>query len=311
METNGHYFKVGLFVIIISIALIMAIFWMGEKKWSVNKQPYDIYYESDVYGLLVGSSVYVKGIDSGAITEITIVPYEGKLQAKIRVLINGKLKIHEGAHAVLQLQGVTGLSMIEIDPGDPNKPLLKDTQKGVPILPSKQNSVGELLNAVPNLLAEFSVVGESINQFLSKENRLEFSKILKNVTEITTKIDDNAENFDVVIADIDSAVKNFNILMVNLQQTNDLLTKKGLRSIDKFDGFMTSATEASNRVNRILTNVKTPIEDFANYGLDEFTLFMTELRNLTTQLSKTLQRIERGPTSFIAGKDDDEIELKK
>jgi len=311
METNGHYFKVGLFVILLTLALIVSVFWISGKKWIVNKQPYDIYYEENVTGLLIGSPVYVKGIEAGNIVTVGLAAYEGKAQVKIRVVIDANYKIHQGATANLQLQGITGNNVIDIDPGDPNKALLKDLRKGIPIIPSEQTSIGQLLENLPKLVDEFLSVGENVNETFSEENKEAISKILNNTVKITDNFDKKAEKVSILISDINHAANNFNDFVTKLQKSNEHLTKKSIRTLNKVDEFMDSATAAANRVDRITAALEQPMTDFANYGLDEFTLFITELRNLTTQLGKIIYRVERGPTSFLLGKDDDEIELKK
>ncbi|MEI7668835.1 MAG: MlaD family protein, partial [Pseudomonadota bacterium] len=119
MEQESYYFKVGLFVLTILASTIFIISWFaGHDSKMIGNNTFAIYFNSSVDGLTLGSPVKMKGIKIGNVSEIA---FSNSDNDSIRVLINisNNIKIRSDTIASLQMQGITGASVIALENKNP------------------------------------------------------------------------------------------------------------------------------------------------------------------------------------------------
>ena len=106
----------------------------------------------------------------------------------------------QGATAQLQAQGVTGVSLVSVNPGDPTKPLLREAVEGVPVIQGQRSVVQSLTEDAPDLLAEVDQAGEGVPGLVGEENQDKVAAILANVEQASGA-------FETALADFSSISK--------------------------------------------------------------------------------------------------------
>ena len=152
METRANYVLIGVSALL-AIVLGLAFFvWLASFQLDRQYSYYDVYFDN-VSGLSRASEVRFSGLAVGQVVSLDLAS-DGSGRVRVRVQVDAGTPVHVGALAQLQAQGVTGLSLVAITPGDPAKPLLRATQKGVPVIPGQRSVVQSLTEDAPDLLNE-------------------------------------------------------------------------------------------------------------------------------------------------------------
>ncbi|HKE42210.1 MAG TPA: MlaD family protein [Casimicrobiaceae bacterium] len=152
MSARANFFKIGLFVIGATVALVILLVLLGAGKLFQSKIVMETYFNESVQGLEVGSKVKYRGVIVGEVKSIgftyTRYQLDKPMDERLRYvmveatilprLIGGrttagdltrpdalKAEIEKGLRVRLAPQGITGTSYLEIDYVDPkNNPLL-------------------------------------------------------------------------------------------------------------------------------------------------------------------------------------------
>ncbi len=113
METQARYIIVGSFVLVTLLIGFLFVMWIGHSELTSEARTYDIYFEGSVTGLKEGSQVLYRGVPVGTVKSITI---DLKNTDRVRVCIgvSPSTPIQEDTLATLEMQGITGLSLIHI-----------------------------------------------------------------------------------------------------------------------------------------------------------------------------------------------------
>ena len=122
MESRSHAIAAGLFAIILSCALVGALWWFSDRRDATR----DVLLVSSgsVNGLNVQATVRYRGIVAGKVAAINLDPADPR-NVLVTARIRTDLPITRATRARLANQGVTGLAFIALDDaGDDPVPLL-------------------------------------------------------------------------------------------------------------------------------------------------------------------------------------------
>jgi len=194
METQKHYFTVGLFII--GVALMMAGFaiWLAGSS-SSDDIHYRIYFNESVSGLTKGGAVKFRGVDVGKVESIIIDPRDAR-QIQVDVMLQKSAPVTTQTKAGLKLQGVTGTVFIELTGGSPDAPLLrKITPKDkVPVIPSEMSGIAAVVNQLPIIMEKLSKFADQMNKLASDENIDHLNMLLGTTTDISGDVRDIVRN---------------------------------------------------------------------------------------------------------------------
>ena len=179
METDKHYFIVGLFIIVLSIAAAIFAIWLGSPGRH-DDVVYRIRFPESVSGLTVGDPVKYRGIDVGTVKTMIIDPDNSRL-VLVDVRLRKETPVKTDTRASLTLKGITGVVFIELNGGDPAaKTLLATTPKGkIPEIPSEKTGLKAMLDDLPKIVDKFSALEDQVK------------KVATNVGAATDKIKEN------------------------------------------------------------------------------------------------------------------------
>ncbi|QQR79712.1 MAG: MCE family protein [Deltaproteobacteria bacterium] len=128
MDHRNTQMKVGVFIFLGVIFLVLAIFFLGGRN-QLFKREYHLKTQfSDISGLRVGAQVQLAGLPIGMVDQIR---FADELQEK-RVIVFLSLdkayqdRIRENSFAMVNTQGLLGDKVVSISPGSPDKNELQD-----------------------------------------------------------------------------------------------------------------------------------------------------------------------------------------
>ena len=311
METRANYVLIGAFVFLAMAAVLIFTVWISKAQFNREYAVYDVVFVGPVNGMSEGGEVRFNGIKVGEVTRLAL-DQDDPSHVIARVRIDANTPVRTDSKAVLELQGVTGLTYIQISAGTNILPLLRDQPNGSPPrIETQRNELEVLFAGGADVLASSAETLHRLNNALSRENVARFASILENIEELTGQ----AAEDGALIADMRAMID-------SLRRAGDTVNQAAI-TIDEaarsFDGqFTTVATNANDFLANIdgavdgassaINTAETSIDQLADAigpgaedVLNELSGAAREMRILINRLDAVVQEVERDPREFVLG----------
>jgi phospholipid/cholesterol/gamma-HCH transport system substrate-binding protein len=291
---------VGLFVLVFTVALLGFGFWLAKYGFEQKYTYYYLYFSEPVDGLTMDSSVKLKGVDVGKVSKIEVLPDDVE---HIRVLIRLKegTPVTEGMYAVLKLQGITGLSYVEIEGGKRGAKMLVNDGKEYPAIPTRPSLSYRLTQQAPALLSKMGEAVDRLNKILSERNRKQIDTILDNTARATERA--------IAVEDrIIALATDFNTTLQHFDQRADALEKEiaGVTGVlhDQLPPVMESIRSAGENIATVAKGIDTRLRR-GEYDLRRIVrpikVDLSELSYRYQELAEELKSLSQHPSSLLFG----------
>lgn len=308
MENRASYILVGSFVLALLAGLFVFMAWVAKVQLEETRQPYRVYFTGSVTGLQVGSPVRYRGISVGTVTDIRLDP-NNVTRVQVTVEVQEGTPIKTDSIASLEVQGITGGAYVQISGGTEMSELLRTAQnEGIPVIPSRPSSLTVVVDAAPQLLNRALDVSNRLTELLTPQNQEAFGEILANTRVLTAELAKASKGLDSTMAQATRTLQAFEPLGPQLGQTVGQ-AQRTLSAVEAGTKTLTgdlhdlthALTKTANQLNAMVNENREPVRDFTGTGLYELTLLITQLRDLSGQLSRVVTRIENDPSNFLFG----------
>jgi phospholipid/cholesterol/gamma-HCH transport system substrate-binding protein len=308
METRASYLIVGLFVIAGMMGLVLAAMWITGTRTDDAVALYDIYFEGAVAGLKPGNAVQYRGIPVGGVIDMRIDP-ENVERVLVTIEVAADTPIREDTEATLALQGITGLSYIQLTGGTQAAAALK-AQAGQrrPVIKSRPSELAAIFEAAPEMLNRAIEVIAMLEKLLGPENQQRIGNILENIENTTGALSDSSGDIDKLLSEGAGAVEDVrkltSVLADNTDDIDKILTESAgvvedvhvlttslAGSTDDIETMLSEGAGTMKNMNELTTGLAGSTEDIAKM-LDEGARVMEELRKLTGRANSMLANIE-------------------
>lgn len=315
METRASYLIVGLFVIAGMIGLVLAAMWITGTRTDDALALYDIYFEGSVAGLKPGNAVQYRGIPVGGVIDMRIDP-ENVERVLVVIEVAADTPIREDTEATLALQGITGLSYIQLTGGTQAAAALT-TQAGQrrPVIKSRRSELAAIFEAAPELLNRAIEVIALLEELLGPENQRRIGNILANIENTTGALSNSGGDIDKLLREGAGAVEDVHKLTSMLADNTgdiDTILSEGAGAMEDVHALTKSLAESGDDIRillsegagamenmRVLTGGLAGSTDDIAKMLEEGARVMEELRKVTSRANTMLASIE-GDVSGVA-----------
>ncbi|MHC4266168.1 MAG: MlaD family protein, partial [Planctomycetota bacterium] len=287
MTAKPNYFKIGLFIIIAIILIVATVIVWGAGILAKDKTYFETYFDSDVTGLVQGSSVQLRGVTIGQVENVSFVDevYEmpgspeefTKYERYVRVLCSItreetpeekkrtpyenqeriKSMIQQGMRLRLSTNILTGQAFLEGTYLDPER---------FPIL---EIAWEPKTTYVPSAPGAFSTMKDSVDRILAKLEEIDIQGIVKNLDEllisIRTAVDDanvpgltnEIEGFFadarelLSSPDVDTRRANVAQILSNLESTLDRIDTKLATEGPQIDKILRNLREITDDIKEL------------------------------------------------------------
>ena len=251
MENRAHAIAVGLFTLLLLVATIFAYWWLSGQRQILAS--YTIVSKLPVTGLSVESAVKFRGVDVGKVTNIAFDP-NTLTTIFIQIEVPDSLQLSQQTYAELRMQGITGLSYIDLNIDTattdnvtkPNKVLLAGDK--INLRPTMLDHLmiegPKLLAQTQALIASTSQLSETANKLIASVDGQQLARSLNNLNSASSKISPM----------LDSATLAFN--HVN-QLTSDKNQQQLLLTID-------SLKQTSDAVRPLIADLSATAKNFTS-----------------------------------------------
>jgi len=317
VETRASYLLVGVFVIAGITAMLAAAVWLAGSRTERGTVLYDIYFEGSVTGLKPGNAVEYRGIPVGGVVDMRIDP-ENVERVLVTIEVAAGTPIREDTEATLALQGITGLSFIQLTGGTQGSPELKPLPgRDRAVIRSRPSQLAALIDAAPKLLERAINVVARLEELLSEENLAHVSNTLANVEAVTGGMVQSGGEIETMLTEgaatmeeLRTVTERAGIMMASIQGDVGGLAKETRLVLGEVRKAVARMAVASDEIATFLTENRGPLSDFSGTGLYEFSQLMSEARVLVAALSRLTEQIERDPARFLFGDQQQGVEVK-
>lgn len=186
MENRLSYALVGLFVFVLLIAGVFSVVWLGNYSHEGSFKFYNVATTESVSGLNEKAPVKLNGVNIGEVRKITINPQNAEeVLVVIRVQENAPIK--EDTYALIQPQGITGLSFIQLQ-GSTNdsKPLKTGSRaEEYGLIHSQPSTFSRLDKTITSLSTKAEHLFDKAEQIVNEKNIQNLERILENSAKIS------------------------------------------------------------------------------------------------------------------------------
>jgi len=289
-KSTSQKVKVGIFVVVGTVLLISALYFIGKQKYLFSKNIYLYAVFEDVKGLQLGNNVRYSGINIGTIKNIEMTEV-GKITIQMSVEEKNANFIRKNAIASIGSDGLVGSMVVNIIPGRNQQTkavvsgdtILSDDKVGTDDMLSTLNTTNEnaallsadLLKITEQILVGKGTVGTLINDTVLAQNiqqtiaelrrtSEETSLAILRINRIISKINYDESAAAVVLSDT-AAASQIRNLFTNLERSSEdinLITKNlndYINEIKTGKGAINHITQDENLVRDIdstMVNIK-------------------------------------------------------
>lgn len=270
MDTKVNYFIVGLFMTVLTLAIIGAAVWLAGGQSTANYRTYLTYINESVAGLTPKSPVKFNGVEVGNVKDIALNPYNPQ-QVRLELDIDEKTPITESTRATLQTQGITGIMFVALKAEEiMSPPLRKIPSEPYPVIKSSPSLYLRVDQALQS-------ISESVKDVFNEENKSALKKVLHNL-EVTT-----------------------NAIAVNSKTIDDTL-KSFPEIVKSLDKALANASSAADQLNHTSAEGKRTLKDISDQTLPATQQVLLRLKDTMTNIEQLSDELVKNPAVIIRGK---------
>ncbi|MGQ0664549.1 MAG: MlaD family protein [Pseudomonadota bacterium] len=340
METRASYLLVGVFMLTLMAGLFGFVLWLAKASIRDDHTYYYIYFRDSVSGLQEGSAVRLRGVPVGTVADIAIDRDNVEL-IQVTVALKAGTPIKTDTVASLQLQGITGLSFVQLTGGTQAAPVLEPRPgKRRAVIAARPSALEQVFESAPEILTQIMTLAARGNELLSDHNQKNIADILSHLGTFTGALARSSGGIEAIVAEaavtvgtlgevahsLDGLARDLKVLTKAIGGDATRVADGAERTLAEFGGaartIETDAARVANRAERTLAELaaaartietmaaefqrlaadaREPVRDFARTGLYDLSQFIVEARSLVTGLTRLASQMERDPARFLFG----------
>jgi phospholipid/cholesterol/gamma-HCH transport system substrate-binding protein len=297
MSGRAGYTMVGLFVVVLSIALIGGVLWLSAGRIGQEYDDYVVYMQESVSGLSRDSTVKYYGVDVGRVREIALGPTE---QDRVRLLlqIDAGTPIRADTVATMEVQGLTGLAYINLVGGRGDAPpLVAAPGQEYPVIRSRPSIWGRLDRSLGELVDNLIEASRRLKTLLSDENQAHIASTLKKLDDFSLALAGRADTLGAIIDDAADTVNATRAVAVQLPE----LIGQFENTASEMEVMAAELGKAGVAVRRAADNGEKQLQRFGGETIPEINALVRELRVGAGNLRRFSDTLQRDPAVLIRG----------
>ena len=311
MEPKVNYTLVGLFIALLGAATVAGVLWLSRTDY---RGVYDRYYTfmgESVSGLSRDSYVRYQGVEIGRVKEIAL-DSQNPEQVRLALDIARGTPVKEDTVAVLESQGLTGITTVNLRGGSSASPLLK-TKPGehYPVIKSQPSFYSQMSDNlsrvmtnehVPALLANINDLTQDARAVVDIQTRADLKRAIAALAQVTQALALHQAELTSSIKQSEIAATRFAALAKKLDERLPELLEQASTNLNSLKNMTDEVARAGAAMNSTLSDTRPDITQFTGQTLAETGLFVAELRQLTVTLQRLASELEREPSALIFGR---------
>jgi len=299
MEREANYAAVGAFVLLVTLAGALFVYWYSDTHEHRDFKRYEIYFTGSVSGLEKGAAVRYLGVPVGRVQDLRIDPRDSS-RAQVTVDVDTNTPISEHTVAELQLQGVTGLLYIDLSEdrtGTRAGPQVASQR--YPVIRSAPSRFDVFLAGLPEVLAAVGNLVDRASRLLSDENIAAISAAIGNLDKATGNLPRTAHELNTLIAELRGASADLaasaHLAHGMLATVDPQVRAAGQRLRTIADNL----ADASGQLDQAIAENRQDVRAFTRDGLPEIERFVREGRAAAHDIRELSNSLRENPTQLL------------
>ncbi len=294
MYSRANYTLVGLFVVILSIALVAAGLWFTADLSSDDERRYLVIPEESMTGLIRKSTVKYLGVDVGRVRELGLTD-----DGEVRVLISVQRNVPIRADTRVRLtgQGLTGLSFLELLPGTDEAGPPKITDYPYPVLPNATSLATRLEDAVEEGLASVISLSRQLESLLSDESVQSISAIVAHLERISGVLAENADDIAVTLRETGLLAEQAREVLEEAPET----IARVQQTLDSFSNAAQGVAAAAEAMEQTGASGSRAFEQMGRETLPQVNQLLQDIQGLTHTLERLGRELSEHPNRLLFG----------
>ncbi|NNM59122.1 MAG: MCE family protein [Legionellales bacterium] len=299
METTAHYTRVGLFVIIFTVALFIGGLWLSVGLSNKTYVTYVTFMHESVSGLSVSAPVKYNGVEIGYVSQIDLYP-KNPQNVRLLLSIQEGSPIYNGTTAVLETQGLTGIAYLELRGGVLSRGRIV-AQKGHhhPEIPSAPSLFLRLDTALDNLTNNVKGISSSLKDFLNHQNAQAIQNTLQNFSKISDDLERNSKKIDSILNNANLTLQNTANASKQLPEVMESVRQSAVSIKQMTKELTISATKA----DIMLSNGATAMQTVNSQLMPQLISSLTDVQAIITNVKSVSSQMAVDPSVIIRGRE--------
>jgi phospholipid/cholesterol/gamma-HCH transport system substrate-binding protein len=293
MENRSHALAAGIFMLILGIAAVTAIWWLGQRREAVDY--YLLETRGNVTGLNVQAPVRYRGIRAGRVDDITTDDRDPRLII-VRISLASRFHLTRGTVAQLNTQGITGLAYVQLEDDGKNPEVLAGVDDEPPRIRLQASLLEQLGAQAGDIAVQAGEVAIRLSRLLDDKNLRNFSRSLDNLAVAS----DGLKELPLVIASLRSALSDSNVRKLSTTLSGlEATVGEAAPLARELRDMVKTVTTLATRLDRLTAATGSELNDTTLPGINALT---QELAVASRDLARLLELLERNPQSLVFGR---------
>lgn len=258
MENRLSYILVGAFVFILLIGGVISILWLGNYSDKGNFKFYKVATKESVSGLNDKAPVKLRGVQIGEVRSITINPDNAE-EVLVTIRVQDNAPIKEDTYALIEAQGITGLSYIQLQGGTNEAKDLKTGNKSeeYAVIHSRPSTFSRLDKTITSVSAKAEMIFERTDTLMSEKNIKNIETIIENSAKITESTQKTLANLEAHNKEINRLLEESIAAVSSIKEMSRSFTS----AVDNTGvDTMNNVKEASQSVKKVMGGLNQKME---------------------------------------------------
>ncbi|WP_024954868.1 MlaD family protein [Sulfurospirillum arcachonense] len=315
MENRVSYIMIGLFVFILGFSTIGFILWLGKYAQTEVYNHYKVVTQQSVSGLNVKAPVKLRGVSVGEVKDIYI-NTENSEEVIVLIKVKEETPIKEDSYALINLQGITGLSYIELDGGTNESPLLKTgkNHNSYGVIKTKDSMIERVDKTLQVIGKKTERMLDKTDKVMSKTNLKNLEKILENFAKVTDSLNKTLETINSKNDELDkilSSAHDFEIAFISaadeVKKMASVLGKSGHSTLVSMQEAALTTSRVMNAVDTKLKQGVLDVDVIVRENLLPFQNDLNDLRTLIIESKELVSELRDSPSDILFKETDVEL----
>jgi phospholipid/cholesterol/gamma-HCH transport system substrate-binding protein len=299
MEREANYAAVGAFVLAVTLAGALFVYWYSDTREHRDYNRYEIYFTGSISGLEKGAAVRYLGVPVGRVHDLRIDPRDSS-RAEVIVDIDATTPVSEHTVAQLQLQGVTGLLYIDRSEDRTGKRLTPPVASlKYPVIRSAPSGFDVFLAGLPELVAAAATLVDRAGRLLSDENVAAVSSAIANLDQTASSLPRTVHDLNALIAELRGATGELSAAARTAHGILDTVDPDVRAAALRLRAIAENLNDATAQLDKAITENRQDIRAFTRDGLPEIERFVREGRAAAHDIRELSNSLRENPAQIL------------
>ena len=192
MNSRVGLIAIGLFVVLLSAALVGMGLWLSSGVQPAALTRYSVYTTESVAGLRRDAPVTFNGVDVGQVERIAL-DTERPGRVHLVLAVRADTPVRRGTRATVSQQGLTGIAFVDLGGGTGPQPPETPPGEPYPVLETEPSELQRLQDGARRTLASLNGLTEDLRSLLSEDNRRAAAETLASLQRFSGELDARVE----------------------------------------------------------------------------------------------------------------------